>query len=94
MQLLTKEIGCYCSCLAEKPGYDAGKFVMEMREKVIAPHVAQITNGRRSAIDNRRCHPGSTVSQRIRKCVEEAFGWAKILTSGKGGCVNQHRSRD
>jgi hypothetical protein len=53
VQLLSKEIGCYCSCLAEKPGYDTGEFVMEMREKMIAPHVAQITNGRRSAIDNR-----------------------------------------
>ncbi|TCU51868.1 DDE family transposase, partial [Novosphingobium sp. PhB57] len=44
-------------------------------------HVAQNANGRRSAIDGRTTrHPGYAVSQRIRKRIEEVFGWAK--TSG------------
>jgi hypothetical protein len=37
-------------------------------------------NGRRSAIDGRTtCHSGYTVSQRIRKRVEEAFGSVKAV---------------
>src|SRR5215831_7130012 len=61
-------------------GYDVGDFVMELREKAVTPHVAQSTNGRRSAIDGRTTrHSGYAVSQRIRKRVEEAFGWAKTV---------------
>jgi hypothetical protein len=53
---------------------------MELREKAVTPHVAQNTSGRHSAIDGRTIrHPGHTVSQRIRKRVEEAFGWAKTV---------------
>jgi len=66
--------------LGADKGYDAGDFVMELRDKAVTPHVAQNTNGRRSAIDGRTTrHPGYVVSQRIRKRVEEAFGWAKTV---------------
>jgi hypothetical protein len=42
--------------------------------------VAQNTSARRSAIDGRTTrHPGYAISQRIRKRVEEAFGWAKTV---------------
>jgi hypothetical protein len=45
-------------------------------------NVAQNTSGRRSAIDGRTTrHPGYAVSQRIRKRIEEAFGWAKTVAS-------------
>ena len=38
------------------------------------------TNGRRSAIDRRTTrHPGYAASQRIRKRIEEAFGWIKTV---------------
>jgi len=41
---------------------------------------ARPTNDRCSAIDRRATrHPGYAVSQRIRKRVEEAFGWAKTV---------------
>jgi hypothetical protein len=44
----------------------------------VTPHVAQSTNGRRSAIDGRTTrHGGYAVS--IRKRIEEAFGWIKII---------------
>lgn len=45
------------------------------------PHVAQNQNARRrSAIDARTTrHAGYAVSQRIRKRVEEVFGWAKTV---------------
>jgi transposase len=61
-------------------GFDAGDFVAELREINVTPHVAQNTNGRRSAIDGRTTrHPGYAVSLRIRKRIEEAFGWAKTI---------------
>jgi transposase len=54
--------------LGADKGYDAGDFVMELRDKAVTPHVAQNTNRRRSAIDGRTTrHPGYAVSQRIRK---------------------------
>jgi hypothetical protein len=42
--------------------------------------VAQNTSGRRSAIDGRTTrHDGYATSQRIRKRIEEAFGWIKTV---------------
>src|SRR5512133_3850503 len=41
---------------------------------------AQNKSGRRSAIDRRTTrHPGYASSQRIRKRIEEAFGWIKSV---------------
>jgi hypothetical protein len=46
----------------------------------VTPHVAQNTSGRRSAIDGRTTrHAGYALSQRIRKRIEEAFGWIKMV---------------
>ncbi len=60
--------------------YDTKDFVMELRERAVAPHVAQNDTNRRSAIDGRTTrHPGYAVSMRIRKRIEEAFGWAKTV---------------
>jgi hypothetical protein len=43
----------------------------------VTPQVAQNTS-RRSAVDGRTTrHPGYAVSQRIRKRIEEGFGWIK-----------------
>jgi IS5 family transposase len=50
----------------------------------VTPHVAQNTSGRRSAIDGRTTrHPGYVVSQRVRKRVEEIFGWVKTVGGGR-----------
>jgi len=66
--------------LGADKGYDSADFVMELREARVTPHVAQNQNRRRSAIDRRTTrHPGYTISQRIRKRLEEAFGWAKTV---------------
>jgi len=60
-------------------GFDAADFVMELREINVTPHIAQNTS-RRSAIDGRTTrHPGYAVSQRIRKRIEEGFGWMKTI---------------
>ncbi len=66
--------------VAAGKGYDTQDFVAEMREINVTPHVAQNDNGRRSAIDGRTTrHPGYVASLRIRKRIEEAFGWAKTV---------------
>lgn len=57
--------------------FDTKDFVMELREINVTPHVAQNTS-RTSAIDGRTTrHAGYTISQRIRKRIEEGFGWMK-----------------
>ncbi len=63
-------------------GYDASDFVNELRSMNVRPHVAQnLTRCRgRSAIDGRTTrHPGYAASQRIRKRIEEGFGWMKAV---------------
>jgi len=66
--------------LGADKGYDAEDFVNELRSMGVTPHVAQNTSGRRSAIDGRTTrHGGYAVSQRIRKRIEEAFGWIKTV---------------
>jgi transposase len=66
--------------LGADKGYDSSDFVMELREQAVTPHLARNQSGRRSAIDRRTSrHPGYAISQRIRKRIEEAFGWAKTV---------------
>ena len=61
-------------------GFDTEDFVNELRSMNVTPHVAQNTTNRRSAIDRRTTrHPGYAASQRIRKRIEEAFGWIKTV---------------
>jgi transposase len=61
-------------------GYDTRECVAAMRKRKVTPHVAQNTTGRRSAIDGRTTSwPGYLISQRIRKRVEEIFGWMKTV---------------
>ena len=61
-------------------GYDTGGFVQALRDLKVTPHVAQHTNGRSSAIDERTTrHEGYEVSQKKRKRVEEVFGWLKSV---------------
>jgi IS5 family transposase len=61
-------------------GYDTESFVKELRKLKVTPHVAQNNTNRKSAIDGRTTnHPNYTVSQRIRKRIEEGFGWMKTV---------------
>jgi Transposase DDE domain len=54
------------------------EFVANLRELNVTPHVAQNTTNRRSAIDGRTTrHSGYAVSGRVRKRIEEVFGWTK-----------------
>jgi len=66
--------------LGADKGYDAADFIEELRTLNVRPHVAQTTSRRRSALDGRTTrHPGYGMSQRIRKRIEEAFGWVKTV---------------
>jgi len=60
--------------------YDTRDFVAEMRRLGVTPHVSQNSKGRRSAIDGRTTrHAGYAVSVRVRKRIEEVFGWIKTV---------------
>lgn len=70
--------------LAADRAYDTSDFVDELLERRVTPHVAQNVSGRRSAIDGRTTrHPGYRASIRIRKRIEEVFGWVKSA-AGQG----------
>jgi transposase len=70
--------------VAGDKAYDAAGFVAEVRDLGITPHVAPNTTNRRSAIDGRTTrHAGHQISQRIRKRIEEPFGWMKTIAGGR-----------
>jgi len=62
-------------------GYDTQDFVTRCRGMKITPHVARRQT---SKVDGRTTrHAGYQVSQRIRKRVEEIFGWVKTVGGGR-----------
>ena len=70
--------------LGADKAYDAAEFVRNLRERQVTPHIARDDHltktgkRRRSAVDARTTrHAGYAVSQRLRKRIEEAFGWIK-----------------
>ena len=68
--------------VAADKAYDTKGFVAEARALGFTPHVAQ--NTKVSAIDGRTTrHAGHVVSQRIRKRIEEPFGWTKTIGGGR-----------
>jgi transposase len=85
--------------LGADKGYDVREFVRDLRARKVTPHIArneQITEDgtlrRSSAIDRRTTrHPGYVISLRIRKRIEEVFGWAK--TTG-GLRKTRHKGTD
>ncbi len=70
--------------LGADKAYDVRSFVEGLRARRITPHIAidghvRVTGRpRRTAIDKRTTrHPGYAASQRLRKRIEEGFGWIK-----------------
>ncbi len=71
---------CRITVGADK-NYDTHDFVTQCREMNVTPHVAR---RKWSALDKRTIrHAGYQVSQRIRKRVEEIFGWMKTVGGGR-----------
>lgn len=74
------ERGFHPTTLGADKNYDTQGCVAQMRARGVTPHVTQNTTRRKSAIDGRTtCHPGYALSQRIRKRIEEVWGWAKTV---------------
>jgi transposase len=66
------------STLGADKGYHTKDFVAHLRNKNIAPHIAQIEGRNTPGLDARTTrHAGYATSQRKRKRVEEIFGWMK-----------------
>ena len=69
--------------VAGDKAYDTRAFVADVRELGFTPHLAPNTTRQRSTIDGRTTrHPGHAASQRIRKRIEEPFGWIKTIAGG------------
>jgi transposase len=75
--------------LAGDKGFDVADFVTELRRRRVTPHIAvqdhltKTGKRRKTKIDGRTTrHPGYGLSLRIRKRIEEIFGWAKT-TAGQ-----------
>jgi hypothetical protein len=62
--------------LGADKAYDTEDLVNELRSMRVAPHVAQNTSVRSSAIDGRMRYADRL---HIRKRIEEAFGWIKTV---------------
>lgn len=73
--------GVRVQSLGADKGYDTHGFVDFLRRRKILAHVAANTKRKGgSAIDGRTTrHQSYSISQRIRKRIEEIFGWAKTV---------------
>ena len=71
--------------VAGDKSYDTNDFVADVRAARVHPtRRAEHHGNRRSAIDGRTTrHAGHEVCQRIRKRVEEPFGWIKTVGGGR-----------
>jgi hypothetical protein len=79
-RMIVDQPGRHRITVAGDKGFDTTGFVAAMRELKVTPHVARNTANRRSAIDGRTTrHPSYAASQRVRKRIEEAFGWIKEI---------------
>jgi transposase len=84
-----------CTLGADK-GYHSRDFVRRLRRRRIQPHLAQVTGRHTPGLDGRTTrHVGYALSQRIRKRVEEIFGWLKTTgglrkTRFRGVARTQH----
>ena len=80
VEMVSEQPGTHRITVGADKLYDTQDFVADLRELKAAPHVAQNDTHRRSAIDGRTTrHAGYAVSQRIRKRIEEIFGWGKAI---------------
>jgi transposase len=79
-------------------GYDVQDFAGELRARRVTPHMAvdgrisKTGKRRKTAIDGRTTrHPGYTISLRVRKRIEEVFGWIKTTGTLR---KTRHKGKD
>ena len=84
--------------LGADKAYDVAEFVDALRDLAVTPHIAvdghvrKTGKPRKTRVDRRTTrHPGYAASQRLRKRIEEGFGWIK--TTG-GLAKTRHRGLD
>jgi transposase len=84
LSMLDRREGKRRITLGADRGYDVAAFVTALRDRQVTPHIAadrRISKHgveRHSEIDGRTTrHGGYAISQRIRKRIEEVFGWKK-----------------
>ncbi|MGP8269174.1 MAG: IS5 family transposase [Terracidiphilus sp.] len=61
--------------------YQEEKFVEQLREREVAPHVSEYVQGnlgKNSLTEEERADPRRSISQKKRKLIERVFGWAKL----------------
>ena len=76
--VLVDRLGPRPITLGADKGYDVMGFVQALRQRRVTPHIATR-------------HPGYAASQRVRKRIEEVFGWMKSLA---GFRQTRHRGRE
>jgi len=81
LSMLANIPGQHRITLGADKNYDTANFVNSCRDRIVTPHVAC----RETTILDRRTtrHQGYQISQRIRKRVEEIFGWLKTIGGGR-----------
>ena len=85
--------------LGADKAYDVTGFIGDLRKRKVTPHIAvngtlsKLGKPRKTAIDGRTTrHCGYAISQRIRKRVEESFGWIKTQAGyGKVKLRGRHK---
>ena len=81
LEMLRKVPGKRRITVGGDKNYDTKDFVNSCRSMTVTPHVARRET---SIVDGRTTrHSGYQVSQRIRKRVEEIFGWDKTVAGGR-----------
>lgn len=70
--------------------YDVSEFFTDLRACKVTPHIAvdghvtKTSKRRKTRIDGRTTrHPGYAASQRVRKRIEEGFGWIESADLAK-----------
>ena len=62
--------------------YQEEKFVQGLRDRDVAPHISEYTEGvnmgKNSLTDKERQDARRAISQRKRKLIERVFGWSKL----------------
>ena len=75
LEMLDRRPVTYRRTLAGDKGYDTKGFHTELRDRNVTPHIAARQH---TSLDRRTLrHRGYRTSQRVRKRVEEPFGWMK-----------------
>lgn len=78
LEMLQRSVTRKGATVGADKGYDCKAFVKDCRRLRMTPHVASKAKG--SAIDGRTTrHEGYRTSLKVRKRIEEAFGWLKTV---------------